>query len=63
MPQNHTPVLQPQPQLQSEPAAAALTFYSRGLFHLSPVFKTWAKLTAHDIHNLQERPGFEGAAE
>ena len=54
-------MLQPQPP--GPAAAAALTFYSRDLFDLSPVFKTWAKLTAHDVHSLQERPGFEGAAE
>src|SRR5438270_2314970 len=35
--------------------------YPRYLFHLSPVFNTWVKLSISDIlHKIQIPPGFEG---
>ena len=37
-----------------------LTFYPAYCFPKSPVFNTWAKLTAAHVRSLQERPGFEG---
>lgn len=42
------------------PPPPPLTFYAGNLFHLSPVFTKWAKLTAKDVHSLQTRTGFEG---
>ncbi|KAF8422549.1 telomere regulation protein Stn1-domain-containing protein [Tirmania nivea] len=42
------------------PPSQPLTFYAGSLFHLSPVFATWAKLTAQDVYSLQTRAGFGG---
>ena len=36
------------------------TFYPAYCFPLSPTYNTWARLTAKDVHALQERLGFEG---
>ena len=36
-----------------------LNFYSAYCFDLSPTYNAWVKLTAADVHALQEREGFE----
>ena len=36
------------------------TLYPAYCFPLSSIHNAWAKLTAADLHSLQERPGFEG---
>ena len=42
------------------PPPPSLTFYPAYCFPFSPIHNTWAKLSAADVHALQERPGFEG---
>ncbi len=39
---------------------APLTFYPAYCFPVSPTFNTWAKVTATEVHTLQEHQGFEG---
>ncbi|KAL6717424.1 hypothetical protein ACLMJK_005339 [Lecanora helva] len=38
----------------------SLKFYPAYCFPLSPTLNTWVKLTVARVHNLRERPGFEG---
>ncbi|KAI4135987.1 MAG: hypothetical protein LQ347_000164 [Umbilicaria vellea] len=39
---------------------APLIFYPAHCFPLSPTFNAWAKVTATEVHALQEHQGFEG---
>lgn len=39
--------------------SAPLNFYNAYCFDLSPTYNAWVKLTAADVHALQEREGFE----
>ena len=41
--------------------SAPLKFYPAYCFSLSPTHEAWARLTARDVHALQERAGFEGS--
>lgn len=47
-------------QLSPAQAQAPLTFYPAYCFPVSPTFNTWAKVTATEVHALQEHEGFEG---
>ena len=55
----------PQNSISASHAAKAsgstLTYYPVYCFPASPVFNTWVKLTASDVHKLERRRGFEGA--
>lgn len=42
------------------PSSIALTFYPAYCLPLSPTYNTWARLTAADVHVLQERAGYDG---
>ena len=39
--------------------SAPINFYNAYCFDLSPTYNAWVKLTAADVHALQEREGFE----
>ncbi|KAA6414881.1 MAG: hypothetical protein FRX48_01631 [Lasallia pustulata] len=41
-------------------STAPLTFYPAYCFCASPTFNTWARVTATEVHSLQQHKGFEG---
>lgn len=42
------------------PSSSSFTFYPAYCLSLSPTYNTWARLTAADVHALQERDGYDG---